>query len=93
MYRIRVALLQSRERAEETARDTDIRRLEPDVVVVERARAVALLPFAIGQPTDGEEIRRAERADTVVERQPDAGVELVGDVCETGCSKTAMHEF
>ena len=49
---------------------------------------MALLALAIGQPADGEQIRRLEQADAVVERQPLAGVELVGDVGEAGAPQT-----
>ena len=54
-HRVRagVAGLQPRERAEETTGDADVCRLEPDVEVVEGARAVAFLALAVCEPADG----------------------------------------
>ena len=53
-------------------------------------RAVALLALAIREPADGVQIGTLEQPHAVVERQPLAGVELVGDVGETEGLK-AMH--
>ena len=86
-----VARLQPRERAEQAARDADVGRLEADVVVVEGARAVALLALAVGQPADGEQIRRLEQPDAVGEIEAHAGVELLGDVGEAGGGETGQH--
>src|SRR5215472_6356505 len=51
-HRVRAGIAgpQPRERAEQTARDADVRRLEADVEVVVRARAVALLALAVREP-------------------------------------------
>ena len=58
-----VARLEAGERAEQAARDADVGRLEADVVVVEGARAVALLALAVREPADAQQIgaRRAAR--------------------------------
>ena len=64
-----VGRLQPRERAEQTARDADVGRLEPQVVVEVRARGVALLALAIRQRSDGEQIGRVEQRDAIVERE------------------------
>jgi hypothetical protein len=79
-----VARLQPRERAEQAAGDADIRRFEPDVVVVERAGAVPLLALPVGEPADREHIRRVEQADAVRQIQTDAGCKLLFDVGEAG---------
>ena len=78
------AFLEPRERAEQAARLADVGRLEAQVVVVEGARAVPLLALAVGELADGEQVGRLEQADAVGELQADAGVELVGDVAESG---------
>ena len=57
----RISRLEPRERAEETARDADVGRFEPDVVVVEGSPAVALFALAVGEPPDGQEIRSFEK--------------------------------
>ena len=69
--------LQPRERTEQAAGHADVRRLEPQVVVVVRTRAVALLALAVGEPPDRVQVRTLEQPDAVVERQPLAGIELV----------------
>ena len=76
--------LQTRERAEQTARLADVGRLEAQVVVEVGARAVALLALAIGEPADGEQIRRLEQAHAIVERQPLAALQLLVDVGQSG---------
>ena len=85
-HRVRagVARLQPRERAEQAARDADVGRLEADVVVVEGAAAVPLLALAVREPADGQQIGASNRRHAVVESQPLAGVELVGDVEKVG---------
>ena len=81
-HRVRagIARPQPRERAEEAARDADVGRFEADVEVVVRARAVPPLALAIGQPAERERVRTLEQPHAVLEREPDAGVELLGDI-------------
>src|SRR5207245_2801050 len=92
-HRVRagIARLQSRERAEETARDADVRRLESNVEVIERAAAVTLLALAVGQPADREQIGTVEQADAVRKRQADTRIELLRDVGETSDCEPKMH--
>ena len=49
---------------------------------------MALLALAVGEPADGEQIRRLEQPDAVVEVETHAGVELLGDVGEAGGGET-----
>ena len=50
-----------------------------------------LLALAVREPADGEQIGALEQPHAVVERQPLAGVELVGDIGEAGGGDTAEH--
>src|SRR5207253_10835466 len=90
-HRVRaaVARLEPRKGAEEATRDADVGRLQPDIEVVERAAAVPPLALAIGEPADREQVGTVKQAHAFVERQPDAGVELVSDISETGRAKTS----
>ena len=87
-----VAGLQPRERAEQTARHADVGRLEPDVVVVERA-ARRGASRARGWRASR---RRADRAHSN-SRTPSSRsrrsprVELVGDVEEAGGGEAGVH--
>src|SRR5258708_6230032 len=83
-----VARLEARERAEQTTGDADVGRLEPDVVVVEGARAVAFLALPVGEPPDGQQISALEEPDAVGEIEPDASRELIRDVREAGGGET-----
>jgi hypothetical protein len=78
--RARVARPQTRERAEQTARHAHVGGLESDIEVVERPRAVALLALPVREPSKRQQIRTLEQPHAVLERQPDAGVELIGDI-------------
>ena len=71
-----VARFQAGEGAEQTTRDADVRRFEPDVVVEVRAIAVAPLALAVGQPADGEEIGRLEQPHAVARAQTHAGLDF-----------------
>ena len=79
---VRIAGLETRERAEEATRDADVRRLEPQIEVVERSAAMSLLALAIRQPADGVHIVTFEQTHAVLERQTLRGIDFVGDVCE-----------
>ena len=80
-----------RERAKKTARDTDIGRLETDVVIEEGLRTVPLLAFPIGEPADRDQVRALEQTEPVVELEPDAGVELRRDVVEASGGNPSVH--
>src|SRR2546430_3211272 len=73
-HRVRagVARFQARKRTEQTTGDTDIRRFEPDVEVVEGSAAVALLAFTIGEPADREKVGTLEQTHALILREPDA---------------------
>ena len=81
-HRVRgvVGWLKPCERAEETARDTDIGGLEAQVVVEVGPGAVTLLARAVGEPPDRQQIRRREQPDAIFEAEPLAGAQLVIDV-------------
>jgi hypothetical protein len=81
-HRVRalVPRTQPGEGAEEAAGDADVRGLEADVVVEERAVRVTPLAFAIGEPAQGEQIPTLEQPDAVIEREAGASVELVGEI-------------
>ena len=85
-HRMRAGVVrpQARERAEQTRRFADVRRLEPQVVIEIGARAMPPLALAIGHPADGQEVGRLKQAQPVVQRQALAALELVGDVEEIG---------
>src|SRR5262245_45958692 len=78
--RIGIARTKTRERAEEAARRTHVRRLEPEVEVVVRPAPVTPLAFAVGEPADGVQIRTTEEADPLVESQALARVDFLEDV-------------
>src|SRR5262245_15246604 len=84
--RARVAGLEPGKRTEQAARDTHIGRLEPDVVVVERSAAVALLAFPIGEPANCQQIG-FEQPTSVGQSQPLTRIELVSYVEKVGVSK------
>ena len=94
-HRVRagVAGPQPRERAEQAAGDADVGRFEPDVEVVVRARAVAALALAIGQPSQRQRIGTLEQPHAVLERQPLAGVEFRGDVREPRLRDPSLHDL
>ena len=79
-----VARLQPRERAEEAAGDTDVRRLDADVVVEVGAAVVPALALAVRERADGEQVARLEEAQPVGRVEPLASLELLGDVGEPG---------
>ncbi len=81
-HRVRagIAWLQPRERAEQTARDADVRRFEADVVVVEGPRAVTAFAFAVGQPADGEQVGTLEQTHAIPEIETYTSLELFLDV-------------
>src|SRR6185436_12411670 len=83
-----VARLEARERAKQTTGDADVGRLEPDVVVVEGARAVTFLALTVREPSDGQQIGALEEPDAVGEIEPDTGRKLVRDVSEAGSGET-----
>ena len=83
-----VTRLETRERAEQAARHADVGGLEPDVVVVESPMAVPALALAVGEPADGEQIRTVEQSDAFVEIEAQAGIELGGDIGQTGGFET-----
>ena len=85
-----IAWLEARKRAEQTARHADVGRFETDVVVVVSTLAVAAFAFAIGQPAYGQEVRRLEKPDAIFENQTLAGVQLFGDVNETGGAQAGL---
>jgi hypothetical protein len=84
-HRVRTGIVwaEARERTEQARRFADVGRLEPQVVIEVGARAVTALAFAIGHPADRQQIS-SEQSDTVVKRQPLAGIDLVGDLGEAG---------
>jgi hypothetical protein len=92
-HRIRLghAGLQPCKRTEHAARFADIRRLEPQVVVVVGARGMTPLALAIRQPADGEQIGRLEQPNAIVEREPFATAKLFVDVSQTGGCKACLH--
>ena len=49
------------------------------------------LPFAVGEPAEGEEIGRFEQADTVGHFQPQPGVQFVGDIGESRGAYPGVH--
>ena len=77
---IGVARLQPRERAEQAARDADVRRFDPDVVVVVGPGRVAPFTLPVGEPAEREQIGRVEQPHAIFEIETDAGVELLGNV-------------
>ena len=83
-HRVRagIAGTQPRERAEQTARDADVRRLDADVVVVVRQIAVPPLPLAVGERRHGEQIGMLEEPHAVLEREPLAVLELLGNFAQ-----------
>src|SRR5262249_42384055 len=85
----RVAGLQPRKCAEETAGDADVRGLEADVEVVERARPVPLLALAIREPADGEKIARLEKPPAILDIETNTRVDFLVDVIEAGGAKTS----
>ncbi len=83
----RVRLLRSQirpERTERAAIDADVRRVQMDVGVVVRVVAVLSLANLVGQPAEREQIRFGFQKQTVLERQPLAGRDLLGNVGELG---------
>ncbi len=88
--RARVAWLQARKGAEETAGDADVGRFEPDVVVVERAAAVAPLALTIREPADRQEVGGFEEPDAVRELQPRSGRKLFFDVEEPSSAEAGQ---
>ena len=64
---LRIVGLQARKRAEQAARFADVGRFEPQVVVVERRRAMPLLALAVGEPAQRMQVRRVEEPDAVVQ--------------------------
>ena len=92
-HRVRaiVPRLEACKRTEQAARDADVRRLEADVVVVERPRAVALLALAIRQPADRQEVGTLEKPDALAQIETLASIELRGNVEETGVGETLIH--
>jgi hypothetical protein len=83
-----IARPQPRERAEQAGGDADVRRFDPDVVVVVGARSVALLALAVGQPSQSQQVRRFEQADAVGKREPLARRQLVGDLDQASIPQT-----
>src|SRR5688500_4516995 len=83
--------LEAREGTEETARLADIRRLEAEVVVEIRSRAVTLLALTVGEPADGKQVRRVEELHAVFEREAFAGPQLVVDLGESGRFQARFH--
>ena len=69
VYARGVGRLQPRERAEQAARHADVGRLEPEVVVEVRARAVTLLALAVRERSDGEQVGSVEQRHAILERE------------------------
>src|SRR5262249_40884520 len=92
-HRVRagVARLEARERAEQTTGDADVRRLEADVEIEVRPRAVALLALAVGEPPDGEEIGTVEEPDAVAQREALTRLQLVGNVSKASGMETPRN--
>ena len=91
--RARVAWLEPRERTEQARRLADVGRFEPQVVIEVGAIAVTALALAIGQPAERQQIRRLEQPHAIVERQPLARVDLVGDVGEPRGRQACARHF
>ena len=52
---------------------------------------MTLLALAVREPADGQQVRRLEQADAVLEVEAHAGIELVGDVVEAGLREAGQH--
>ena len=83
-HRVRAGIAgpQPRERAEQTARDAYVRRLDADVVVVVGQIAMPALALTVGERRDVEQAGMLEQAHTVLERQPLAPRQLAGNVSD-----------
>src|SRR5262245_266091 len=92
-HRIRTGItgFEPSERTKQAARDADVSRLEPDVVVVEGSPAVPLLAILIRKLTDRQEIGAVEQPAAVRQRQPFTGIELLCDVEEMSVCKPRAH--
>ena len=53
---------------------------------------MAALAVAIGQPADGQQVRRLEEAQPFVGRQAQPRIDLVGDIDETCGAETRQHK-
>ena len=65
--------------AQLAVRDADVRGIDVAIHVEEAGVAVALLAHVIGEPADGEQVRRTVERDAVVGGQALAGQDFVGD--------------
>src|SRR5262249_20585294 len=69
----------------------DIRGFQSDVEIVVRAPGVSLLALAIREESHGPQIRTLEELYAVVERQPLAGVKLIGDIAKARRTQSIQH--
>ena len=72
------------ERTEQTARDADVGRLDPDVVIEERLAGMPPFALAIGEPAQRQQVGAVEQPYAVLVEQPNPGVELFRDIEEPG---------
>ena len=49
------------------------------------------LALPVGEPANGEQVRALEQTDAVVEREPEAGLDFVGDIRHSGCREALQH--
>ena len=73
--------------AERAIDPAEVRRVQVPVDVVIREVAVTLFADEVGEPARPEEVARREDPDSVVERQPLAGENLLGDGREIGAAE------
>ena len=79
-----VTRLQPGERAEQTARDADVGRLDPDVVIEERPAGMPPFALAVGEPAQRQEVGAGEQPYAVLVAQPHPGVDLFRNIEEPG---------
>jgi hypothetical protein len=82
--RARHSGLQARERAEQAARHAHVRRLDAEVVVEIRVRAVPLLTLAVGEPPDSEQVLALEQAYAVLQTEALPSLKPGVDIQESG---------
>jgi hypothetical protein len=52
---------------------------------------MSTLALTVGEPADGQQVRRLEQPDAVDGIETDPGVQFIGDVGEAGAEKTGLH--
>ncbi len=89
--RARITRLEPRERAEQAAGDTDVGRLEADVEVVVRARAVTTFALAVGEPAKRQQVGAGEQPDAVLEIEPHPASSRSAIRCEAEPLQSQTH--